>query len=55
MQEVQDFLHKLNDIEVLILRLTAFLGVVIFCGSMLWSHIKELRSRHKSKDAAKDN
>jgi hypothetical protein len=49
MQGIHDLLANLDEVEVIIIRITAFLGVVMVCGSILWAHIKQLIDAHRSK------
>jgi hypothetical protein len=45
MDSTQELFSNLDKIEMLVLRVTAFLGLCFFCALYLWSHLREVRNK----------
>lgn len=41
MEGVHEVLERIDMVEVLIIRVSAMLGVILFCGLLIWSQVKD--------------
>jgi hypothetical protein len=53
MEQLSNLSNHFDLAETIIIRGTVFVGIVLFCGLYLWSHIRDFRDTNRKKKEEK--
>lgn len=53
MDGVHEVLERIDLVELLIIRVSAMLGVLLFCGLLIWSQVKDFAKSKGRKRGAR--